>query len=213
MNTLGEYVTTPGRPAASRPVSRTRAAAAHSRSRSAPVAARSAAASATSSAAPRSAARQGPADLLGGGHLGHHVHGNREMGRGDSLGLSPTAPRCDRSQTVTDSRSGSALPRLDRVLVAVQVARPPDLAAEVEVDRGDQDRPDDQRVEQDAQRHGDAELHQEHERQRGQHEERRREHQPGRRDHSTGRGQGDQRPLAGAVVAVSSRTRVIRKML
>ena len=55
MNTFGEYVTTPGRPAATRPASRTRAATATNRSRSGPEAANNTAASATSNAAPRSA--------------------------------------------------------------------------------------------------------------------------------------------------------------
>lgn len=57
MNTLFEYVMTPGRPAAARPASRTRAAEAARSSRSAPRAWRSTAASVASSATPSRARR------------------------------------------------------------------------------------------------------------------------------------------------------------
>src|SRR3954470_6059459 len=48
--------------------------------------------------------------------------------------------------------------------LAVELARPPDPAAEVQVDRRDQHRADDDRVEQHAERDRDADLGQEHDR-------------------------------------------------
>ena len=73
-----------------------------------------------------------------------------------------------------------------------QPAGPPDLPAEIEVDRGDEDRPDDQGVQQDAERHREPELGQEDQGDGPEHEERRREDESGGGDHASGGGERDE---------------------
>ncbi len=90
-------------------------------------------------------------------HAGHRLPHRPRLGRRGSRRTSPNGrappPAAGPAGRRRAGRRGRA-------------ARPPDLAAQVEVDRGDQDRPDDHRVEHDAESHGDPDLGQEHQRDR-----------------------------------------------
>src|SRR5262245_15942621 len=93
---------------------------------------------------------------------------------------------------------GVDLLRLDVALV-VEAAGPPDPAADVEVEGGDQDRADDEGVQQDPEGDGEADLGDEHQREGAQGGEGPGQDDPGRGDDPAGGGQPDQGAAAGAV--------------
>ena len=68
-------------------------------------------------------------------------------------------------------------------------ARPPDAPVQVERERGNQDRADDQRVKQHPEGHHEADLGEQHQRQDAEDREGGGEHDPGRGDHSAGDGE------------------------
>ena len=142
--------------------------------------------------------RQRPSYLLGGGLRAHRAQASRDRA-GGPRGPGPGTPHPRGvAQTGTSARSAAGLRRRGHgVLAAVERARPPDPAAEVEVQGGDEHRADDHRVEEDAERDRDADLDEGDQRQRPQHEERRGQHQAGGGDHAAGGRQRDQRARVG----------------
>src|SRR4051794_40046489 len=99
-------------------------------------------------------------------------------------------------------RVGPSL-RRDRVRAVLwpagtrQGARPPDVASDIQRERGHEHRPDDERVEQDAQRDGEPDLGELHQWRRGQAGERAGQHQARRGDDAAGRGQAGERAAPG----------------
>ena len=113
---------------------------------------------------------------------------------GDGRGLVPVLVHLGHARG--SSAGGSAAAGGRRLRLLRQRRRPPGPAVEVERERGNEDRPDDERVEQDAEGDHEAELGEEDERQYRERREGAGEDDPGRGDDGARHRQAAQHPLA-----------------
>ena len=111
----------------------------------------------------------------------------------------PPAAPASRGPRLRDAWRLSGQGFLLRRRLAGQAAGPPDPPAQVQVQGRHEHRADHDRVEQHPERHREAQLGQERDRQRAEHRERAGQHAARRGDHAAGRGQAGQRAGAGSV--------------